>query len=65
MDNTTVSSVTRDFLNTAQKEGKVINNTDDIPRTYILYGKKKERKSVVVISQFSTGTLYDRLKRKI
>ena len=65
MDNTTVSGITREFLNTAQKQGKVINDTDDIPRAYILYGKKNERESVVVISQFSTGTLHDRLKRKI
>ena len=38
MDNTTVSGITREFLNTAQKQGKVINDTDDIPRAYILYG---------------------------
>ena len=65
MDNTTVSGITRDFLAQAQKKDKVINITDDIPRAYILYGKKNERESVVVISQFSTGTLSDRLKRKI
>ncbi len=65
MDNTTVSGITRDFLNQAQKNHKVINITDDIPRAYILYGKKNERESVVVISQYSTGTLLDRLKRKI
>lgn len=65
MDKTTVSGITRDFLNKAQKNKKVINITDDIPRAYILTGKKNERESVVVISQFSTGTLYDRLKRKI
>ena len=65
MDNSTVSGITRDFLSLAQKNKKVINITDDIPRAYILYGKKNERESVVVISQFSTGTLRDRLKRKI
>jgi hypothetical protein len=65
MDNTTVSGITRDFLAQAQKNNKVINITDDIPRAYILYGKKNERESVVAISQFSSGTLHDRLKRKI
>ena len=65
MDNSTVSGITRDFLSLAQKNKKVINITDDIPRAYILYGKKNERESVVVISQFSTATLHDRLKRKI
>ena len=48
MDNTTVSGITRDFLAQAQKKDKVINITDDIPRAYILYGKKNERESVVV-----------------
>ncbi len=65
MDNTTVSGITRNFLNIAQKNNKIINITDDIPKTFLLCGKKNERESVVVISQFSTKTLYDRLKRKI
>ena len=65
IDSTTVTLTGREFLSGAQKNNKVINVTEDLPRAYILYGKKNERESVVVISQFSSRTLYDRLKRKI
>ncbi len=65
IDLTTVSSVTRAFLTDAQKNKRVINTTDDIPKSFIISGKKNERESVVTISKLSSQTLHDRLKRKI
>lgn len=65
MDTSTVSRVTRDFLAKAQKKDIVINVTDEIPKTYILTCKKKERKPKVIISQLAVQTLNERLKRKI
>ena len=34
MDTSTVSGVTRNFLTMAQKNGKVINATDEIPKSF-------------------------------
>ncbi len=65
MDYTTVSGVTRNFLAREQKKNKVINITQDIPKSFIIYGKKNEREPVVIISQLAHTTLHDRLKRKI
>lgn len=65
MDTSTVSKVTRDFLTKAQKSGGVINVTEEIPKSFILTGKTKERKHKVIISQLAVQTLNERLKRKI
>ena len=65
MDTSTVSRVTRDFLNKAQKKGIVEIVTQDIPKAYILTFNKKERKPRGVITQASPQTLKERLKRKI
>ena len=65
MDTSTVSRVTRDFLSKAQKSGDVINVTEEIPKSFILTGKNKERKHKVIISQLAVQTLNERLKRKI
>ena len=65
MDTSTVSKVSRDFLAKAQKNGEVINVTDEIPKSYILTCKKKERKPRVIISQLAVQTLNERLKGKI
>ena len=65
MDTSTVSKVTRDFLTKAQKNGEVVNVTDEIPKSFILTCKKKEREPKVIISQLAVQTLNERQKRKI
>ena len=65
MDTSTVSKVTRDFLTKAQKNGEVVNVTDEIPKSFILTCKMKERKPKVIISQLAVQTLNERQKRKI
>ena len=59
LDNTTVSSKTRDFLARAEKEGQVVP-CDDLPKAYVLtaeYGLQK-----VYLSSLNVSTLEKRMK---
>ncbi len=58
MDNTTVSKHSRNFLSEAEKEGQVIDITDDLPKSYIVSGFGDEIR--VFISSVSSKTLYKR-----
>ncbi len=60
MDNTTVSVQTRNFLSAAQKNGSVIDVTEDLPKSFIVteYGGKVK----VYISSLASRTLYGRAK---
>lgn len=60
LDSTTVSKHTRKFLNEAEKQKKVINVSFELPKSFVLCGKKKDTK--VYISQLSSSTLYKRSK---
>lgn len=60
MDNTTVSRLGRGFLPKAQKDGIIINATEDLPKSYVVtrHGKKTK----VYISSVSPQVLSKRLK---
>ena len=59
LENTSISKRTRDFLNKAEKEGRVITITYDLPRTFVIAGKNfKDAK--IYISQISSQTLLKR-----
>ncbi|MCH5197508.1 MAG: DUF370 domain-containing protein [Oscillospiraceae bacterium] len=59
LDTSTVSKKTRDFINKAQKDGKIITLSNELPKSFILEAEKgKEEK--VYISQFSAATLLGR-----
>lgn len=62
LDNTTVSRHTRKTLSEAEKGGRVINVTDDLPKTFVVTTppKKKASDSTVYLCQLSTGTLKKR-----
>ena len=60
MDNTTVSYQTRDFLAKAQKSGKVIDVTEDLPKSFIV--PKDDGGPSVYISSLASRTLYKRAK---
>jgi hypothetical protein len=60
MDNTTVSRLGREFLPKAQKDGIIINATDDLPKSYVLTKTKNETK--VYISSVSSQVLSKRVK---
>lgn len=58
LDNTSVSKHTRKYLEEAQKEGRVINVSEELPRSFIIC--KENDRTVVYISQISSQTLLKR-----
>ena len=62
MDTSTVSKFSRDFLNKAQKNGKVVNVSYELPKSYVICNENGE--IIVYISQLSSTTLEHRLRRK-
>ena len=60
LDSTTVSKKTRNFLAKKQKEGKIVSVSDDLPKSFLLAGKKNTREEIVYLSQLSTATLLKR-----
>lgn len=58
IDKTTVSKHTRNFLARAQKQGKVINVSEDLPKAAVVCKSKGEEK--IYISQISPVTLQGR-----
>ncbi len=59
-DNATLgSSVTKKFLLTKQKEKRVISAGDDIPKSFVVYGKRND--NTVCFSLLSPSALLGRL----
>lgn len=58
LDNTTVSRHTRKTLNEAEKAGRVINVTDDLPKTFVITtppGAKKPARIWCICASFLPG----------
>ena len=62
IDNTTVSKHTRKFLSEAEKQGKVVNVSYELPKSFVVCNKKGNEK--VYISQLSPATLIKRFSTK-
>ena len=62
LDNTSWSYKTREFLDRAQREGRVISVCEDIPRSFVLVGEQ-EGNVTVYISQLSSAALLGRAER--
>lgn len=60
LDNTTVSKNTRTFLSDAEKKGRVINVSYELPKSFIVCDEDGE--TTVYISQLSSQTLLRRNK---
>jgi len=58
MDLTTISKKTRDFLNSEQKKGKILESLNELPRSFIL------AEEGVYLSPVNTVTLKRRLEEK-
>lgn len=58
MDKTTVSKRTREYLETAEKVKRLIYTSNELPKSFIVYGKGKN--ITVYVSQISTTTLLKR-----
>lgn len=59
LDNTTISKRTRDYLAKAEKQGRVINVSFELPKSFIVC-RNKEKGQIVYISQLSSTTLLKR-----
>lgn len=59
LENTSVSKRTRDFLNRAEMEGRVITISYDLPRSFVIAGKTLDD-AKIYISQISSQTLLKR-----
>ena len=58
LDNTTGSHITRKFLGEAEKAGRVISVSDDLPKSFVVCGENGEFE--VYFSQLSSQTLLKR-----
>ena len=60
MDNTTISKHTREFLNSAEKNGEVVTTTWDIPKAFVVCASSKKADSPchrVFLTQMAPATL--------
>lgn len=60
LDRTTIGKITKKYLSDAEKEKKVINVSDELPKSFIVCENKGN--TIVYISQISTTTLLKRSK---
>lgn len=60
LDNTTVSKNTREFLGRAQREGRVVDVTSELPKSFIVCESGGEER--VYLSQMSPATLLRRAR---
>lgn len=63
MDNATLGADTRKFLKRVEKEGNLEISKTEIPKSFILYEKNNDKSSAVCISQLSTLSLANRIKK--
>ena len=61
LDNTSASFRTRKMLERAEKEGRVINVSDDLPKSFVLCQRGGEA-GIIYLSQLSSATLRGRAK---
>lgn len=59
LDNSSASHLTRRFLEQAQREGRVVNVSSELPKSFVLC-KNPGKEPVVYISQLSSATLLKR-----
>lgn len=59
MDNATVSAASKRYLSMAQKQGRVVNVTEELPKTFVVCSDP-EGNITVYISQISSTTLKKR-----
>ena len=60
IDNSSVSRFTRDYLAQAQKCGRVVNVSEEIPKSFVVCREKKTGEIRVYITQISSVTLRNR-----
>lgn len=63
MDNTTESKITINFLNNAEKLGRIVNISEDIPKSFVVC--QKNDNVTVYLSQLNPATLLKRAKNPL
>lgn len=63
LETTTVTKKTMNYLKKAEEEGRTVNVSTDIPKSFVVCSEKNEPPTVY-ISQLSTGTLLGRMENK-
>ena len=63
LDNSSYSRLTRDFLERAEKEGRVVSVTDDLPKSFALC-RDRHGNTTVYLSQLSSATLKGRMESR-
>ena len=63
LDNSTVSKHTRDFLARAQKEGRVVNVSMELPKSFVVC--RDQEGETVYLSQLSSATLLRRSQERL
>lgn len=63
LENSTVSSKTRDFLAEAEKSGKIINVSAELPKSFVVC--REENTTKIYICQLLPGTLIKRASQII
>jgi hypothetical protein len=58
LDTATIARTTRDYLTQAEKAGRVVNVSQELPKSFVVCETAGE--TVVYISQISSGTLRKR-----
>ena len=58
LDNASQSHITRKFLSNMEKEGKLINISDDLPKSFVICCEGGD--TVIYLSQLSSSTLLKR-----
>ncbi|MDP4109050.1 MAG: DUF370 domain-containing protein [Bacillota bacterium] len=58
LDTTSYSKITRAFLSDSEKEGHVVNISEEVPKSFVLC--EEQGKKSLYISQISTATLLKR-----
>ena len=65
LDNTTVSARTRQFLNKAEKSGKIVITAEDLPKSFVVTADSRNN-TKIYLSQLASSTLFKRnTKNKI
>lgn len=61
LDNASYSNRTREFLDRAQREGRVTAVSDDLPKSFVLC-QEEDNSACVYITQLSSATLRGRVE---
>ncbi len=63
LDNATVSAITKKFLITAERDGRLESINEEIPKSFLLFSEKNNKNAKICISQISSLALLSRIRK--